>query len=649
MADIIPNTDPQTRIPDTSKNTNTIGENLLLINNTLISIRSKLGEANSNIRVASKEKLGGVKIGDNVNIDSEGIISVTKDNILNALESADSGSETKYLKNDGSWDVPPNTEYELVNLSTAGLMSPDDKIKLTNIEPNANKYVHPNYDTITQNDVTLTPQFGESVKVERINVDNTGHVTKLADKTITLPNNTVDSTKNGLMSSTDKVKLDGYADVSSGKVGQVLICDGNGHTAWTDFDPGSSVKRYGFRIRKDEKSPKGRVEYILDAAGIMPAHMDFKNNIFDYGGWKDVWFVKNNKPLMLKLDGTVDYYLNATNYARKEHDNSESAVGNITYKGNAMAQIPLCYVCRYEDDMYEYQIISNVKFDNTYKAYAHTNSNGDIREYFYYSIYKGYLDNSGVMRSLGGGKILSQKLTAIQEINACKANGRNWSTHTYAQRELIKSLLVLMAKSTDLKTAYGNGRAMSSGISAESTLPTGTLDTLNTSSTTPKYGGQFMGFNSTNENQVKVFHIEGFWGDQWDRIAGFLYSGNKIHVKMTEQNGEYSINNIASYYNTDITPEGSTINDVITNRGYITKTTCNEYGHIATEFAGTNGKNEYCCDYCEFSNTGTSINYGMFGGSSATSDEFVGPFAYNLSHDANYKEWDVNCGLSYLG
>ncbi|MBR3624678.1 MAG: hypothetical protein IKN43_15170, partial [Selenomonadaceae bacterium] len=125
--------------------------------------------------------------------------------------------------------------------------------------------------------------------------------------------------------------------------------------------------RYGYRIKKSEGQPAARVEYLFDAVGLTPAKMNFTTGIFEYGDWGDKWFVTENKPLMLKNDGTVDYYLNPNNYEEKD-DGTASDVSNTSYNGNAMSQIPLCWVKRYEDDEYAYEIISDVQYDSDYKA-----------------------------------------------------------------------------------------------------------------------------------------------------------------------------------------------------------------------------------------------------------------------------------------
>ena len=52
---------------------------------------------------------------------------------------------TKYLREDGTWAVPPdtNTTYSEATTSAAGLMSSSDKSKLNGIAPGANAYTHP--------------------------------------------------------------------------------------------------------------------------------------------------------------------------------------------------------------------------------------------------------------------------------------------------------------------------------------------------------------------------------------------------------------------------------------------------------------------------------------------------------------------------
>ena len=55
------------------------------------------------------------------------------------------GASNRYLRSDGTWQVPPdtNTTYGVATTSANGLMSASDKTKLDGIASGANKYVHP--------------------------------------------------------------------------------------------------------------------------------------------------------------------------------------------------------------------------------------------------------------------------------------------------------------------------------------------------------------------------------------------------------------------------------------------------------------------------------------------------------------------------
>ena len=371
--------------------------------------------------------------------------------------------------------------------------------------------------------------------------------------------------------------------------------------------------RYGYRIKKSEGNPAARVEYLFDAVDKTPAQMNFSTGVFSYGDWADAWFVKENKPCMLKNDGTVDYYLNPNDYTKKE-DGTSSDVANTNYAGNAMSQLPLCWVKRYTEGDWQYEIISNVQYDEDYKAYAHTRADGSIAEFFYWSMFGGSKDGSGKMRSLSG-LALTQSLTAQQEIDACKLNGAKWYTHTWSQRELIRTLCVLMGKSTDTQAVFGNGNCRSAS-SASGMLATGTLNDK----------GQFFGYNDST-HQVKVFHIEKFWGDQWDRTAGVI--GGK--VKMTPEGDGYRVTDTNGYHDTGISVPGS--------GSYISEMSCDEYGMIPKVCSGST--TTYFPDGC-WGGTGYLIS----GASAGSAAALGGAFSFHVSGAPSFAYWHGGCGLS---
>ena len=377
--------------------------------------------------------------------------------------------------------------------------------------------------------------------------------------------------------------------------------------------------RYGFRIRKGDSSAAGAVEYILDAVGKTPAHMDFTRGIFDYGDWGNEWFVTGNKPLMLKSNGTVDYYLNPSDYTKRE-DGLDSDVANVNYDGNAMAQFPLVWVKRYEDENYYYEIISDVQIDESYKAYAHTRADGSIADYFYYAMFRGS-GSATKIRSLSG-QTLAGSLTAAQEIAGCTANGTLWYTQTWSQYQLIRTLLMLMGKSCDAQAVFGTGN-LRSASSASGILQTGTLKTM----------GQFYGYNDST-HQVKVFHVEAPWGDQWLRLAGLITDNYKVYAKMTREGLGYRITDHNGYEDTGVTIPSL-------SASYIISVKCSEHGMIPTAGGGSSST-YFCCPAW----SATGLMYLLVGGCAYNAPAYGGVSTFDVANAPSDAHWTHGCGLS---
>lgn len=195
------------------------------------------------------------------------------------------GSANRYLRSDGTWQVPPNTVYRhptsagnkhipaggssgqilrwsssgtavwgndnnttygVATTSANGLMSASDKVKLNGIATGANRYIHPSYTA-------------RSSGLYKVTVDSTGHVSSVASVTksditalgIPSTNTTygvATTSANGLMSASDKVKLNGIATnanryihptsagykhiPSGGSSGQILRWSSSGTAVW---------------------------------------------------------------------------------------------------------------------------------------------------------------------------------------------------------------------------------------------------------------------------------------------------------------------------------------------------------------------------------------------------------------------------------
>ena len=374
---------------------------------------------------------------------------------------------------------------------------------------------------------------------------------------------------------------------------------------------------YGFKIDQNESDPLSMITYIGDNVVFTPAHMDYDNNVFNYGDWKNAWFIENCKPCMLKYDGTVDYYLDPNDYTKKL-DGTESDIANVNYEGNAMVGIPKVYwkiVDNGDDTANIY--FSDKKVDDDFHCWSHIDNNGNEIDYCYMPIYNGIVIN-GKLRSLSLAQIPSSGYTAQQEIDYAKANNVGddviWYTEVFCDRMLINLLLILIAKSTDTQTAFGFGCYNSTS-------------TLYCSNDNDK--GLFHGYGSNLPgNPLKVFGMNNWWGNIWRRIAGLILDSGVYKIKMTYGKNDgstvdgYNLDGAGYIEINDSAPSG-------TSPGYINKMLFNAHGLIPIT---TNGSSTtYYCDRLYFDNS--IVGYGYVGGCYV--DGGTGAMATSISYPSS--------------
>ena len=102
------------------------------------------------------------------------------------------------------------------------------------------------------------------------------------------------------------------------------------------------VIKYGIKIDKTNSDPDTSVEYVYDAVGKNPAHVDLTSGNVDFGDWADVGFVKECKPCMMDFSGKVLYYLDPLDYTKKE-DGSPADFTNIDQGSNLIVEFHLWY------------------------------------------------------------------------------------------------------------------------------------------------------------------------------------------------------------------------------------------------------------------------------------------------------------------
>ena len=381
---------------------------------------------------------------------------------------------------------------------------------------------------------------------------------------------------------------------------------------------GQRPKRYGFRVKMSESSPANRVEYLYDAVGMTPAHMDFDNSKFEYGSWADIWFVKNNYPCMVKSNGAVDYQLDPNDYTKKSDGVTASDVGDASYGGNAMSAIPCVWYKRWTDGDYYYFVACEEQYDETFYADVHTDESGIVQPYKYAAIYKGSVDSNNKLRSLSGKAPMNNQ-QASTELSYAQANGDAWTIKEWGVWNLIADLLILMGKSTNSQGVFGQGHT-TGGSGAGDLHTTGALNDK----------GQFFGYSDTTHD-VKVFHMENWWGDRWDRIVGLVVVSGTAKAQMNSKGNAYNFT--GSGY--------ATVGAIFPAAGYQVREYSGRLGTLPTSTGGSD--TTYECDYF-WINTG--ITAVPLVGGHCSPDAKCGARCLDCSNAASNASWSIGASLS---
>ena len=194
---------------------------------------------------------------------------------------------------------------------------------------------------------------------------------------------------------------------------------------------------------------------------------------------------------------------------------------------------------------------------------------------------------------------------------------------------LINSLLWIIGRSDDTQTTFGRGNNKSWGDKVTSgganssynyMIPTGNLYNK----------GQFYGYRD-DYHQVKVFHIEGWWGDRWNFIHGLMINGSNVMVSFT---GPY--NYTGSGY--------TTVSGPVSGGGYGSTTMTNEYGRFATAVGGS--ESTYICDY-QYYNSSSGIYFASVGGY-CDYGAGCGASCVFVDQSASSSYWGVGASLSFV-
>ena len=275
---------------------------------------------------------------------------------------------------------------------------------------------------------------------------------------------------------------------------------------------------YGFIEHNAILAPGSRIEYIGANKNFTPLKVDLTTGSCNYGSWADFYFLKGNKPYMVKSDGTPDYRLDENDYTKRE-DGTASDVANLDYDGGAFSWLPKIYKHEHMEGDDRVVLFSPVARE-WYEATGFFDTNDKELEGAWLPMFYGaiYQDK---MRSISGTQPDYSKGTAAQK-TAIDAFSNRAVFFGGAIVETLIDIMIMLAKTTELQGAFGYGNR--SGYDATLTPTNGVKQNQVIG------GGQFYGTND-NKSLNKVFHsLVPITQNQWMRDPYTIMVNGRIKV-----------------------------------------------------------------------------------------------------------------------
>ena len=404
----------------------------------------------------------------------------------------------------------------------------------------------------------------------------------------------------------------------------------NGAVCYDSANKFGNAIVYEFILNQSNSNPYGRIEYCGKNANFRPLKMDFEKGVVDWGDWKDTFIMESFKPVMLKQNGDVAYYLNPYNMKQKL-DGTPSDATNVSYNGNVMVQVSQIWIKEVEENGLIHIYIANQQVDDQYDCFTHINKNNNLVPYYYYAKYNGSLHNN-VIRSLSGTSPC-KNLSGVTQRQYCQVNGSGHDAREWSFLRLMWYLHMLVGHTTDVQSVFGTGRYTGGSQSSNAQLTSGLNDDK----------GMFHGDNSNGT--VTTFFIDNFWGNIWELTVGAINKNGKLFFKMTPNTYDGST---ATDYNIDGT--GYLDSGVDFGTGTITQQHIKEMklvpkmGLVPYNVSG-GSTSTYYCDAFWSTNV---LGFLRSGGCSYSSDGLsLGLFAFTVNDVASHSLWDFGASLSY--
>lgn len=279
----------------------------------------------------------------------------------------------------------------------------------------------------------------------------------------------------------------------------------------------SAAPYYGFIEHNAVLAPGQRIEYIGINKNWNPISVTMGGG-YTLNEWAAFPWLLGNKPYMVRSDGTPGYRLNEDDYTLKE-DGTASDVANTAYDGGAFAWVPKIYKREYMAGDDRYVLFSMTHADGFEPIGFIDPDDKELEGAWLPMFYGSIVDNK--MRSLSGIQPDHSKSTDAQN-TAITAVGDRAKFLGGALMHTLIDLEIMLAKTTNLQSAYGSGN--SSGYDASLT------PTMGVKQNAVVGGGQFFG-TSDGKSLNKIFHsiVLGSY-QQWMRDPYMLLVNGRYKV-----------------------------------------------------------------------------------------------------------------------
>lgn len=320
------------------------------------------------------------------------------------------------------------------------------------------------------------------------------------------------------------------------------------------------------------------------------------------------------KRCVLNADGTVKYYLSATDSTKKA-DGSAAIIDGTD--GNVMVEIPKFWY-KYENVGGVHKWLISDTTQTGYEVHPAFIRGGVEKSFRYYCAYQGY--TLGTKLISGSGRVPTASKTRATFRTEAAANGTGWSQIDW--NLLIAVQLLYLVEYANFNTQAMLGQGITSG--SVYTAVTGSSNSLgNVSSPSTNTSTQFMSYRG----------IENWYGQIYKFIDG-------VNVKERV----YYVNNNPATFADDVFT-GDYINTGITSvttSGYVKNLVASGKGFVASDTSG-GSDSTFVPDYF-YQNTGIRI---MYVGGSAGNGAGAGGFYLRASSGASYSVADFGSGLSF--